>query len=163
MDEATSALDYESESMVQSALDKARLGRTTIIVAHRLSTIRNADMIFVFQDGFIFESGTFDYLMQLKGIFYNLVINQQNNNLQVADTLNQSKEVSLLREIKDSTSNYNNKQNNKNIVVIKDKNELNFSVIKRLFLINKPEWIYILIGCIASLIAGGIMPAFIIV
>jgi ATP-binding cassette, subfamily B (MDR/TAP), member 1 len=145
---------------VQEALDQARLDRpTTLIVAHRLSTICNADMIFVFQDGFIFESGTFDHLMQLKGIFYNLVINQQNNNLQVAD----KKEVSLLREIKDSTSNYNDKQNNKNIVVIKDKNELNFSVIKRLFLINKPEWIYILIGCIASIIAGGIMPAFIIV
>jgi ATP-binding cassette subfamily B (MDR/TAP) protein 1 len=161
LDEATSALDNESESIVQEALDQARLDRpTTLIVAHRLSTICNADMIFVFKDGFIFESGTFDHLMQLKGIFYNLAISQKDNNSQVKNNLNQKNQDSLSRVIEDSTSN--DKQNN-NIVVIKVKNEISFSVIRRLFLINKPEWIYILIGCIASIIAGGIMPAFIIV
>ena len=53
LDEATSALDTQSESVVQKALDKARLGRTTIIVAHRLTTIRNADRIIVLKDGFV--------------------------------------------------------------------------------------------------------------
>ena len=51
LDEATSALDTQSESVVQKALDKARKGRTTLIVAHRLTTIRNADWIFVFNQG----------------------------------------------------------------------------------------------------------------
>jgi ABC-type multidrug transport system fused ATPase/permease subunit len=53
LDEATSALDTQSEAVVQQALDQARQGRTTIIVAHRLTTIRNADCIFVFKNGFI--------------------------------------------------------------------------------------------------------------
>lgn len=76
LDEATSALDNESESIVQAALDKARLGRTTIIVAHRLSTIRNADVIFAFEQGEIKEMGTHESLMEKKGIYYNLVITQ---------------------------------------------------------------------------------------
>jgi len=77
LDEATSALDNESEAIVQAALDKARLGRTTVIVAHRLSTIRNADTIYAFENGVIAESGSHAELMAKKGIYYNLVINQE--------------------------------------------------------------------------------------
>lgn len=77
LDEATSALDNESESIVQVALDKARMGRTTVIVAHRLSTIRNADVIFAFDKGVICESGTHEELMKQKGVYYNLVITQE--------------------------------------------------------------------------------------
>jgi ABC-type multidrug transport system fused ATPase/permease subunit len=77
LDEATSALDNESEAIVQAALDRARLGRTTIIVAHRLSTILNADVIFAFDKGQIVEFGTHDQLMARKGVYYNLVITQQ--------------------------------------------------------------------------------------
>ena len=57
LDEATSALDAESERLVQDALDRVMMDRTTIIVAHRLTTIRNADMIAVVQHGEIVESG----------------------------------------------------------------------------------------------------------
>jgi len=55
LDEATSALDAESECVVQEALDRVMKSRTTVVVAHRLSTIRNADMISVLQDGRIIE------------------------------------------------------------------------------------------------------------
>ncbi len=77
LDEATSALDNESEAIVQAALDKAREGRTTIVVAHRLSTIKNADKIYAFDKGVIVESGTHAELMVKKGIYYNLAVNQE--------------------------------------------------------------------------------------
>ena len=64
LDEATSALDTQSESVVQAALDKARAGRTTIIVAHRLSTIRTADKIVTIKEGVVQEVGTHDELME---------------------------------------------------------------------------------------------------
>ena len=63
LDEATSALDAESESFVQKALEEAMRGRTVIVVAHRLSTVRNADKIVVMQDGTIAEEGTHDALV----------------------------------------------------------------------------------------------------
>lgn len=57
LDEATSALDAESERIVQEALDRIMINRTTVIVAHRLSTVKNADIIAVIQDGKIVEKG----------------------------------------------------------------------------------------------------------
>jgi glucan exporter ATP-binding protein len=69
LDEATSALDVTTEAAVQKALDKAMEGRTTLIIAHRLSTVRRADRILVLQKGRIVEQGTYDELVAQKGIF----------------------------------------------------------------------------------------------
>nr|AID66618.1 P-glycoprotein [Anadara sativa] len=76
LDEATSALDSESEKIVQAALDKARLGRTTIVIAHRLSTIQSADEIHVMDRGEILEQGTHADLMERKKLYYELVTAQ---------------------------------------------------------------------------------------
>ncbi|KAB5554574.1 P-loop containing nucleoside triphosphate hydrolase protein [Coniochaeta sp. 2T2.1] len=76
LDEATSALDSESERVVQSALDAAARGRTTIAVAHRLSTIQKADVIFVMDQGRITESGTHHELMRNRGRYSELVEQQ---------------------------------------------------------------------------------------
>ena len=76
LDEATSALDVESEALIQDALDRLIKGRTTFIVAHRLSTIRNADRIVVLNQGEIAEIGTHDELMKKQGIYSRMVMLQ---------------------------------------------------------------------------------------
>ncbi|KAF6167205.1 hypothetical protein GIB67_029843 [Kingdonia uniflora] len=74
LDEATSALDAESERVVQDALDKVMVNRTTVVVAHRLSTIKNADMIAVVKNGVIAEKGKHDTLINMKdGVYASLV------------------------------------------------------------------------------------------
>lgn len=76
LDEATSALDTKSEQVVQKALDEAASSRTTIAVAHRLSTIRHADVIFVIEDGKIAETGTHEELQRLKGRYHAMCLAQ---------------------------------------------------------------------------------------
>jgi ATP-binding cassette subfamily B (MDR/TAP) protein 1 len=76
LDEATSALDTESEQVVQAALEKAKSGRTTIAVAHRLSTIKDADSIIVFAKGRIAEMGTHMQLLAKRGMYYEMCLGQ---------------------------------------------------------------------------------------
>ena len=79
LDEATSALDTESEKLVQEALENLMKDRTTLVVAHRLSTIRNADLICVLHEGQIVERGTHDQLFELNGYYRRLIEMQQSN------------------------------------------------------------------------------------
>lgn len=72
LDEATSALDTESERLVQDALENLMKNRTSVVIAHRLSTVRNADLICVFHDGEIVERGTHDELIELDGRYKRL-------------------------------------------------------------------------------------------
>jgi ABC-type multidrug transport system fused ATPase/permease subunit len=73
LDEATSSLDSESERLVQDALETLMQGRTSIIIAHRLATIRNADTILVLDKGIIYEQGTHKELLEIdNGIYKNL-------------------------------------------------------------------------------------------
>jgi ATP-binding cassette, subfamily B, bacterial len=72
LDEATAHLDSESEVAVQRALDTALEGRTSLVIAHRLSTVRNADQILVLDDGRVVENGTHDDLLALGGLYADL-------------------------------------------------------------------------------------------
>lgn len=76
LDEATSALDSDSEHLVQQALHKLMLGRTVLVIAHRLSTVKNASMVCVVNQGQIVETGTHVELLQKNGIYKKLVEKQ---------------------------------------------------------------------------------------
>jgi len=76
LDEATSALDSESEKLVQEAIDKLKKGKTTIVIAHRLSTVENADEIIVLNKGKINERGKHEELLSLEGEYFDLYKNQ---------------------------------------------------------------------------------------
>jgi ATP-binding cassette subfamily B protein len=72
LDEATSALDAESERMVQAALESAMKGRTTLVIAHRLATVQQADRIIVLDHGRLVEQGTHDQLVAANGVYARL-------------------------------------------------------------------------------------------
>ncbi|CAN2389828.1 phosphatidylcholine-translocating ATPase activity [Pristimantis euphronides] len=167
LDEATSALDTESESIVQAALDKASKGRTTIVVAHRLSTVWTADLIVVLQNGAVTEQGTHSALMEIRGIYYTLATAQF---IQGSEDNNEEKESvngipNKAPSIKCPNSPVKNNiiEDKEDAVVVGEKEEEgnlpNVSFIKLLQL-NQSEWPYIMVGTLASLINGGSHPAF---
>lgn len=77
LDEATSALDTQTERNIQASLNRMCINRTTIVVAHRLSTIVNADQILVVHDGEIIERGRHDELVSVEGVYANMWLQQQ--------------------------------------------------------------------------------------
>ncbi|CAF1305591.1 unnamed protein product [Adineta ricciae] len=185
LDEATSALDNQSERVVQDALDRAKQGRTTIVIAHRLSTIRNADIIVSLDRGNVVEYGTHNELIERKGLYYELV-NAQSENEQSKENDNDNQfEEELAQQLQFEMIARNRSASNPmrraSIVSIKssksdvsehmndDSNEtekkscLRVPFIFKITKLNFPEWHYLLIGEIASLIFGAIMPAFALV
>jgi ABC-type multidrug transport system fused ATPase/permease subunit len=76
LDEATSNLDTESEQLIQAAMEGLLAGRTTFIIAHRLSTVHRADLILVMEDGRVIERGKHDELMAARGSYYEMVQRQ---------------------------------------------------------------------------------------
>ena len=70
--EATSSIDTRTEALVQEGMDRLMKGRTTFVIAHRLSTVKNADCIMVLEQGRIIERGTHDQLLEEKGRYYQL-------------------------------------------------------------------------------------------
>ena len=77
LDEATSSVDTETELLIQQALERLIKGRTTIIIAHRLSTVRNADRIVALEGTKIVEAGTHEELLVKKGLYHKLYTAQQ--------------------------------------------------------------------------------------
>ena len=76
LDEATSSIDTETEQLIQQAITTLLEGRTSFVVAHRLSTIRHADVILVVDEGKIVERGTHETLMEKRGIYHGLYTRQ---------------------------------------------------------------------------------------
>ncbi|OUM65780.1 hypothetical protein PIROE2DRAFT_41336 [Piromyces sp. E2] len=164
LDEATSALDNQSEKAVQSALDSAAAGRTTVVIAHRLSTIKNANSIIVMKEGTIAEIGNHSELMNKKGIYYDLVKNQN-----LSNDNNEQNTNSIGNKISNNNSNNNstNKIENRSIDKSKNSNEnknkiksSNISSMdwKRYLEYNSTFWWANLLGAIGSILNGSTQP-----
>ncbi|GAB1600864.1 multidrug resistance protein 1A-like [Argonauta hians] len=154
LDEATSALDTQSEMIVQSALEKVQSGRTTLVVAHRLSTIRSADTILAFKDGVVVERGTHEELIEKDGLYCSLVKAQSLTTEETKET--EKKEICSNEQRKDSVVSVKDVKEETS----EDDKDLPDPSTLRIFKMNLPEWPFIFIGCIAATINGGFMPAF---
>ncbi|XP_037940049.1 multidrug resistance protein homolog 65-like, partial [Teleopsis dalmanni] len=187
LDEATSALDYQSEKLVQEALDLASKGRTTIVVSHRLSAVRSADKIVFLHDGKVAEEGSHDDLMKLEGMYYNMV---KAGDMKIPEPeepkdvdIDDEKRKSLaLYEKSFETNPVNFEQKQKNSVQFEEPNfvlpknmkalteqkekepEPNFFVtFARILKIARPEWCFLVLGAICAIGFGFTYPAFAIV
>ncbi|KAH9278186.1 Multidrug resistance protein 1 [Echinococcus granulosus] len=177
LDEATSALDTRSEKAVQVALDEARKGRTTVTVAHRLSTVRDADVILVMERGRVVEAGSHEELMVRAGVYANLVMrglkekedesdddSDDDNAGSIIRATQQDEGKGDLKEL-DEDGDVEGKtvvsslsESVDDIIVKKKPNTL-----LELLRLNAPEKWYLVLGCITSALIGGTQAAFVIV
>jgi len=82
LDEATSNLDTESEQLIQASMSTLLAGRTTFVIAHRLSTVRRADVILLMEEGRVVERGTHEELMSARGVYHDMVVRQMESHAQ---------------------------------------------------------------------------------
>lgn len=164
LDEATSALDAESELIVQQALERIMSNRTTIIVAHRLSTIRDVDTIVVLKNGQVVESGTHLELMSKNGEYVNLVSLQSSHNLTSSSTISRSGS-SRNSSFREPSDNLNHEEElNTRELQSSDRglpsNTASIPSILDLLKLNAPEWPYAVLGSVGAVMAGMEAPLF---
>ncbi|KNA18930.1 hypothetical protein SOVF_066200 [Spinacia oleracea] len=179
LDEATSALDAESERVVQEALDRVMVNRTTVIVAHRLSTVRNADMIAVIHQGKVVEKGVHSELLKDPEGAYSQLIHLQEMR---KDSEHGKEEIrsqssmrrSSLRSRSEGSSGRNSSSirdsfsavsglATADVVEIPIQSVVAEVSIKRLASLNKPEIPILMVGCLFAIASGAIFPVFSII
>ncbi|XP_039674599.1 bile salt export pump [Perca fluviatilis] len=184
LDMATSALDNESEAVVQEALDKMRMGRTTISIAHRLSTIRNADAIIGFEHGQAVEKGTHSELIERQGVYFTLVtLQNQGKSNTTKDGISEALEEDFNLKVRSRTSSKRDsvrlrsqsKLSNDTLSdVLKTLSDKEFTnkceddadkhvepaPVARILKYNQPEWPYMLIGSLGAAINGSVNPIY---
>lgn len=170
LDEATSALDSKSEKIVQDTLSQASLGRTTVIVAHRLSTLQNAHLIAVMQSGQVMESGTHNQLLQLRDGQYAAMVKLQQRNSKDGETVSKQPEdqhtctrplmavekmqVANLTQLSESSTQCNDTLRSKP----GQEQRQGSPSMYRLMRMTAPEWKELLLGCLGAVCFGAIQP-----
>ncbi|XP_022882478.1 putative ABC transporter B family member 8 [Olea europaea var. sylvestris] len=164
LDEATSALDSESETLVQNALDQASMGRTTLVIAHKLSTIKNADLIAVVSCGNIVETGTHNDLIERNGHYAKLaklqrqfssMDQEQNAEAQVSSAAGSSAG-------RKSTAKSSPAVSRSTLPIANDPQPVSYPSpsFSRLLSLNLPEWKQGLIGSLLAIAFGAIQPVY---
>ncbi|CAF3943339.1 unnamed protein product [Rotaria sp. Silwood1] len=159
LDEATSALDNMNENIVQEALDRACKGRTTIVIAHRLTTIQNAHQIYVLDNGHVIEQGTHKTLMAKEGGKYQAMVKRQQME-RIDDDRDDMISIQEATEEDIERSHLLNHSQTADVKKQFSKPFIQRYVFLRLLSMNSPEWITILIGCIACVLNGAAQPLF---
>lgn len=165
LDEATSALDNGSEKKVQEALEKAKIGKTILIIAHRLNTIRNADLVVSMADGKVHEIGNHEDLMKCKGLYYELI----NSNLEQKAYTNKFTNH-------EKRKSFNEKYNEKEILKAVSNSKLDlkakiatkeflppFYFEKKILQLQIPESFWIILGTISQVLNGASYPVTILI
>ncbi|XP_050312500.1 multidrug resistance protein homolog 49-like isoform X2 [Anthonomus grandis grandis] len=158
LDEATSALDTASEVEVQQALDAISGECTKIVVAHRLSTIRNANRIIVFDQGEIVEEGSHHRLMEVKGVYYNMVTSQGYTEIN-----SEHMKIKLQKTTSFSANSYDGGTKVKE-EILEDttaaKPPSDTRTIFKIIKMNRPEWLAMVTGSLSSLMNGASLPLY---
>ncbi|XP_065836632.1 ATP-dependent translocase ABCB1-like isoform X2 [Oscarella lobularis] len=177
LDEATSALDTQSEKSVQDALDKAREGRTTVVIAHRLSTVKNADCITAIVSGRIVEQGSHDELMKRGDVYHDLVMNQSvvGGGPDETETKKEIQSVTCQHSVQRQVSKKSAGRQDSKAEGTSDKKETEEEEdtenvedtpppsLVRIARLSSPEWFHLLMGTIGAVGAGAVMPAFAVI
>ncbi len=157
LDEATSALDTESERLVQDALFTASEGRTTIIVAHRLSAIQRADVIVVMEHGRVTEQGTHDQLMASHSTYASLVASQQLHRGGEPDKYTAKTAEHNNSATRQKTNRVDSKIRGE-LIKKRVKQSSLFDLVRFVWAFNRPERYHIIAGIVVSVIVGASFP-----
>ncbi|XP_022864723.1 putative multidrug resistance protein, partial [Olea europaea var. sylvestris] len=173
LDEATNALDSESERVVQEALDMAAVGRTTVIIAHHLSTIRNADLIAVVQNGQVMEMGSHDELIEDEhGLYTSFVLLQQTQKSEEYTSVNStlasiantdihntsSRRLSIMS--RSSSANSAAPSRGLEMATVSSDQVVAVPSFRRLLVMNLPEWRQAILGSIGAILFGAVQPVY---
>ncbi|XP_047198623.1 bile salt export pump [Hippoglossus stenolepis] len=151
LDMATSALDNESEAVVQEALDKVRMGRTTISVAHRLSTIKTVEVIIGFEHGRVVEKGTHSELLEKKGVYFTLVTLQNQGTSSKTNGILFVYGLTAHCQAMMSLMLYQRNEDEDD-----EDEKVEPAPVSRVLKFNQPEWPYLLLGSLGAVVNGSL-------
>lgn len=169
LDEATSALDYHSEKHIQETLDRASEDRTTIVVSHRMSAIKNADRIVFIEKGQVIEDGTHNELIAMKGSYYEMVKTTHHELEDTNDTQNENDKTDGKQSNDSKRPSNRIGKHDFSLEAVEEEQNLEADKVqywksfKRILSLLRPDWLILIIAIISSIVLGFSLPLFSVV